>query len=316
MNEILVIGNSAVDLIAATIERFPEPGGAVTFDEALLRPGGCGVNVAMALGRLGLGCDLVTRIGEDRLGSFLVDELESVGVNGGSLVIDSEAATPFSFVMLDRARERSYFHCRGTNDHIRVSDIKDGALFGKRVVAVTGAMGMASLDGPPLAEILGTARRNGIMTILDTQFQAVSRDRWIDALVPALEYCDVFAPSLEEGKRLTGLEEPAAIATQIAELGAENVVIKLGANGAYVLAADGTRFLVPALPLDRVVDSTGAGDCFIAGVIAGFVTHLSLLDAVRVGAAVAWYGLRAFGATDGVPPLGTVLAKIGIPLRA
>lgn len=308
MKRILVLGNCAVDVIAATIDKMPEPGGTIVLDDAVLRPGGCAVNVAMALGRLGIGNDLITRVGEDRLGSFLIDELESVGVGCGRVTIDPRVATPFTFVMLDSARNRSFFHFRGTNDRIRRDDLTPADLDGREFLVAAGAMGMAELDGPALAEIFEAARQRGIVTVLDTLQLDLPRSRWLELLGPTLEHTSVFAPSLPEAERITGLSNPREIATRLLELGASSVAMKLSHLGAWVADAHDPGTPIPARPLQEVVDSTGAGDCFVAGLVTGLARGEPLGRAAALGNAVARRCLQEIGSTDGVPSLDEVLA--------
>lgn len=311
MRDILVIGISAVDIIGGGIDSYPPPGGVRFFDSLTLASGGCGVNVAIALGRLGVGCDLVTRVGTDRLGDFLVDELEGHGIDCSQVVRDPEEATPFTFVTLDHGGQRSFFHYRGTNDGLQPDDIDDGLLERRRWVMISGSLLMDRLDGAPTVELLKNARRAGARTLLDTVYvDALPTERWQELLVPCLPHLDLFAPSLPEAQRLTGCEEPDQVAARLREFGATGMVIKLDARGALVVEGD-RSFLVPAFPVDEVVDSTGAGDCFCAGLLAGLHLDLTLEHAARMGNAVAAHCIVAQGATAGVRSLAATQSFLG-----
>ena len=88
--------------------------------------------------------------------------------------------------------------------------------------------------------------------------------------------------------------------------GARNVIIKLGARGVFCLTEDGREQLVPAFPVPRVIDTTGAGDCWSAGFLAGLLENLAMPEAARLGNAVAAQGIQAAGATAGVQPLAVI----------
>src|SRR5262249_17302409 len=142
--------------------------------------------------------------------------------------------------------------------------------------------------GPPTAALLNEARVAGAVTLLDTVFvETAAEEEWQRRIAPCLQNLDYFIPSYPEACALTGLNEPGALARTLQSAGARNVIIELGERGAFCRGADDHELLVPACPVDRVIDATGAGDCWSAGLIVGLRGGLSLTDAVRLGNAVA-----------------------------
>jgi 2-dehydro-3-deoxygluconokinase len=114
------------------------------------------------------------------------------------------------------------------------------------------------------------------------------------------EGCDWVLPGLAEGRLLTGCDDAPAIAAFYRRRGAQLVVVKLGAEGAWFDGEAGCGH-VPAVPVPQVVDTVGAGDGFAVGVISALLEGLSVTDAVRRG---AWIGARAVqvrGDTEGLP---------------
>ena len=108
-------------------------------------------------------------------------------------------------------------------------------------------------------------------------------------------------PGIEEGRLLTGRDTPEAIARFYRERGAQRVVVKLGAAGAYFDDIDAGCGRVAAAPVERVIDTVGAGDGFMVGVTSALLEGLALPEAVRRG---AWIGARAVqvrGDTEGLP---------------
>jgi 2-dehydro-3-deoxygluconokinase len=111
---------------------------------------------------------------------------------------------------------------------------------------------------------------------------------------------DWVLPGIEEGRLLTGKDTPQEIAKFYLDAGVSLVVIKLGAEGAYYAADQGAAY-VPGFPVDKVVDSVGAGDGFAVGVISAMLEGFGVWEAVRRG---AWIGARAvqvLGDTEGLP---------------
>ncbi|MCC6360471.1 MAG: carbohydrate kinase family protein [Phycisphaerales bacterium] len=309
MRSIVIIGIATVDALGRPVDDFPRPGGLRFFDELTLATGGCAVNCAIALSRLGVPCRLVTRVGGDILGDFVVAELTRNGVATGGVIRDNSVNTSFSFAAVRSDGERAFLHTTGANARIRPADLPADALEGGPLVFVAGSMLMDALDGPPTGALLAAARAAGATTLLDTVYvDSAPQAEWERRIGPALPHLDYFLPSLPEARALSGLTEPAEIARQFRSRGTKNVIIKLGAEGVYCLSATGAEFRIPAEPVERVVDATGAGDCWSAGFLAGLAAGLPLERALRAGNAVAACGIQSVGATSGVRPIPGLLA--------
>jgi 2-dehydro-3-deoxygluconokinase len=107
-------------------------------------------------------------------------------------------------------------------------------------------------------------------------------------------------PGMEEGRLLTGRDTPEGVARFYLEQGAKLVVVKLGPDGAY-FDDGGQGAYVPGCPVEKVVDTVGAGDGFAVGVISALLEGRGLRQAVERG---AWIGARAvqvLGDTEGLP---------------
>jgi sugar/nucleoside kinase (ribokinase family) len=317
MNDILVIGIATVDALGRPIDDFPGPGGLRFFDQLTMSTGGCAINCSIALAKLGLPCDTIARVGADLLGDFIVAELARHGVNTAGMVRDPQASTAFTFVCVSTTGERCFFHTPGADARLSRADVPSAALHGRKFVFVAGTMVMDALDGEPTAALLAEARAAGATTLLDTVYvEAAPWAEWERRILPALPHVDYFIPSRAEARALSGLEDPSSIARQLQAHGARNVAVKLGAEGAFCRDAAGREEHVPALCVPRVVDTTGAGDCWSAGFLAGLHEGLPMPQAARLGNAVAVHGIQAAGATAGVPSLAVVRGALArtIPL--
>jgi sugar/nucleoside kinase (ribokinase family) len=304
----LIIGIATVDAVARTLDRFPEPGGLQLFDELAVATGGCAVSVAIALSRLGIGADLIARVGHDSNGDFLLAELERHGVGTALVRRDDARPTSFSFVAVHGNGERSFLHTTGGNGGLCAADVADEQIQDRHIVLVAGAMVMDGFDGEPCAEVLGAAHAHGAITMLDTVFvEGLDASEWRRRVRPALAHLDFFVPSLPEVRALSGRDSAEDAAVWCLDSGATRVVIKLGDRG--VLCADSNGFTyVPPFRVARVVDATGAGDCWCAGFIAGLCEGRVTNECALLGNAVAAIGIGAPGATTAVPPLVDVRA--------
>jgi len=107
----------------------------------------------------------------------------------------------------------------------------------------------------------------------------------------------VLSPNLEEGKKLSGEAEPDAVADALLSDGAPAVALRMGADGSLVASADGRRKHIPALPVERIVDVTGAGNAYCGGLAVGLAQTGDLFQAAEQYAAVsAARALAQFGA--------------------
>lgn len=308
MPDILIVGIAVVDAVARTVDSFPVPGGLRFFDDLTFTTGGCAVNCSIALAKLGLGSDVVARVGADPLGDFVIAELTRNHVSPAHVVRDPGRSTSFSFVAVPSGGERAFIHTTGANATLRREDVALELLRGKRLVFVTGAMLMDALDGEPAAELLRVARAGGAVTLLDTVYvESLARRAWEKRVGPALKHLDYFIPSEPEARALSGLGDPGAAARAFRGAGARNVVIKLGAAGVLCLDEAGRETLVPAFHVPKVVDATGAGDCWAAGFIAGLREGRAFTEAARLGNAVAACGVQAPGATTGIRGMAQVV---------
>jgi sugar/nucleoside kinase (ribokinase family) len=178
-------------------------------------------------------------------------------------------------------------------------------------------MVMKTFDGLQTAHLLADVQKTGVKTLLDTVYlDNAPAKLWHDNIFPCLPVLDYFIPSQPEARAISGLNEPAEIARMFQDRGCKNVVIKLDVAGAFCRSADGTETAVPAYKVDNVVDTTGAGDCWSAGFLAGVKLGLSMPEAALLGNATAAHCIQAPGASTGIVPLDQIQAfQKRTPLR-
>ena len=146
------------------------------------------------------------------------------------------------------------------------------------------------------ADVLQRARAAGLSTSLDTGWDA--DNRWMEDLQPCLPFADLLFVNESEGKMLTGSDNPRHVAAKLRSLGANEVVVKLGAEGCVVFVGD-DEFVAPGFAVDAV-DTTGAGDCFGGGFLAALHHGKSIPEAARFANAVGALKVSQLGAVKGV----------------
>lgn len=303
---IVHIGIAVVDALAETIDKYPEPKELLLFDELSFSIGGCPLNTAAGMAKMGRQSDLIVKLGDDMLGHYIRRYCADIGVGVEHCPTDPDNNTSFSFVCVQSSGERSFLHTVGANATLTPADIDMDFVGSHDICSLTGIMLLPGLDGEPAAKILADAQQRGCLTLLDTVYVRATPQQYRANVDPSLPYLDYFMPSEPEAQQLTGQDDPAEMAVTLQKRGAKNVLIKLGEKGCYYLLADGTTGHTPAYKVDRVVDTTGAGDSWMAGFLTALSDGESIDECCRLGNAVACHCISAIGSVAGIVPLDQI----------
>lgn len=303
---VVCLGILVADVLARPVDEVPW-GSLTLVDEVVLRGGGCALNTSSALVRLGVPAAAVGKVGADPFGDFLLGLLDERGVDRRGVLVDPSVPTSASVALVSSGGERTFLHTVGADAHVRAEEIDRALLDGAVCLHIAGALVLEALDGAPMAELLQEARGRGLMTSLDTVFDASGRWARIE---PSLPHLDVAMPGLGEGSAISGEQGPAAIARWFRHRGVGAVAVKMGAEGCYV-AGDGFEGHVRA-PTVNAVDGTGAGDAFDAGLLAGLLAGRPLEEAACYACAAGALATTAVGAFEGVGGAAETLALAGL----
>ena len=271
------------------------------------RTAGAETNVAIGLARLGLRVGWASRLGDDSMGRYLLGEMRREGVDCSKVAFEPGQRTGFQFKgrTTDGSDPPVEYHRKGSAaSRMGPADVDDDWLRSSRHLHATGVFPAISESARAAAhKTLDVMRAAGRTISFDPNLRptlwATPEDmrREINALAFKADWV---LPGLEEGRFLTGEQSPEAIARFYRERGAKVVAEKLGPEGAYFDAEEGTGF-IPGFPVKEVVDTVGAGDGFAVGVITALLQGRGVADAVRRG---SWIGARAvqvLGDTEGLP---------------
>ncbi|MCY4401142.1 MAG: carbohydrate kinase family protein [Candidatus Poribacteria bacterium] len=297
--DVLSLGIFVVDVIGKPIDRFPEKGKLVLFDELEIHSGGCANNTAIALARLGVSVGAMGNIGNDHFGDLILQSLTENKVDTAGIQRNTDANTSYTFVAVASDGERSFCHYIGANGELCENDLNWDIIKTAKVLHIAGAFVMPKFDGQPMANVLKKAKALGITTSLDTTWDASGK--WLETLEPCLPHVDIFLPSLIEAEHLTGTSELREISTFLRNYGISTIGIKMGERGSYVTTPDEELF-VPAYPVN-IVDATGAGDAYVAGFLAGTVKGWDLKTTAELASATGAACVTAIGTTAGIQNL-------------
>jgi sugar/nucleoside kinase (ribokinase family) len=281
VSRIAVVGDAALDVLARA-GTLPAPGGDVRASIGI-RPGGAGANTAAWLAALGADPVLIARIGADTAGEQVRGHLAAAGV-GTALVTDHVAPTATVVVLVDGAGQRAMLADRGAAGRLAPADIAVPA--GARHLHLSGYVLLDRSSRAAGQAALAAARAAGLTTSVDPQAAALLTDP--AGFLDQVRGVDLLLPSAGELAALGGAD--AALAAVRA------VAVTDGPRGAAWLDRAG-KVEVPGRTTE-VVDTTGAGDAFDAGVLVAWTGGASPAEALAAGVAA---GTRAVGAAGAWP---------------
>jgi fructokinase len=281
--------------------------------------GGAPANVAVGLARLGMSVGLMTLVGPDAFGSFVRDRLTAEGVDIGGIGVHRTAKTGVTFVSVGARGERSFLFFRhpSADQMIAPHDV-DEAIIGRARVLHVGSSTLAREPSRAATlRAIEVAKRRGCLISTDPNWRPHLWENPAEAgplLKQLVAQCDIVKVSDDELAPLTGITDAEAGAAQLRALGCPLVVVTLGARGCYVESVAGSDYL-PGERVD-VVDTTGAGDGFVAGLLSTLVpllrggrrpaelTMAEVRRACRAGNQIGAAVVTQLGATTGLPARG------------
>jgi sugar/nucleoside kinase (ribokinase family) len=305
LSDVVCLGILVADVLARPVDEWPERGRLSLVEEMTLHIGGCAANTGIGLARMGADVAVVGKVGDDGFGDFVTETLRRNGLNVAGVLRDQRANTSATMVMVGSDGERSFLHHIGANATLKQEEVPPELIAGARILHFAGAQVMPGFDGEPAAAVLARAQQAGVMTCLDTVWDATGR--WMELVGPCLPHVDVFLPSYDEAIMLVKKEDPAEVAQALHDHGVPTVALKMGEKGCFVSTADGQTFSQPTFEVD-VVDATGAGDAFAAGFLRGLLQGWDLRETARLACAVGSLCVTALGTTAGVRTFEETLA--------
>ena len=287
------------------------PGRLFETDPVEVVTGGIVCNSGIALARLGLKAAAFSYVGRDDWGRLIRRRLEAEGVDCGRLLPHPTAATSTTAALIDGDGQRSFAHCVGAPKLIDKTLLLDNLdLFARSRMMLVGYYSLMPNLERDLPEVFAKIRETGCRTALDAAGDGGAMQP-LDRILPHL---DLYVPSLDEAVRQTGLDDPRRIIDAYRACGSPGLLgVKLGARGALLSPAADQYVEIPtAVPPGPVIDTTGAGDCFLAGLIAGLLRGLDFPAAGRLAAATGACCVTGLGATAGLLDFERTAAIAGL----
>lgn len=310
-HDCLVVGSAVADVLVRPVALGAAIGGGriLHVDPLEATTGGLVCNTGMALTRLGHTVVAAGVVGRDAWGDLIRTRLAIAGIDATALASSAGRATSTTVALIDASGERTFMHHVGA-----MAELDEGFVTGILPAAararwtIVGYVGLLPGLEPRLGSALAAIRATGCRVGLET----AGAGGTLADVAAALPHVDLYVPSLDEAVRQTGLTDPAAAVRRYRGLGARGIVgVKLGARGALLAGPEGEPIEIPCLPAPGpVVDTTGAGDAFLAGLVAGLSRGMGLREAGLLGAATAACCVTGPGATAGLRSFPETMALV------
>jgi sugar/nucleoside kinase (ribokinase family) len=303
------------DVFVPPLARLPNSGELLATDDFLVEPGGCAANVAVALGKLGVAASVSGRVGDDLFGEMVKRDLSALGIDTSGVLTTAGLGTSKTVIIAVVGEDRRYLHSFGANAVLAAEDIAPSAFEAADVIYIGGYVILPALREDALAPRLAAARARGAKIILDVAAPA-GRPPSLEAASRLLPHVDYFVPNLDEAFALTGESDPRRQADKLIGHGASTAMIKLGEKGIYVRSGTGS-FELDAPPI-AVVEPSGAGDAFAAGLVVGILEGWDLPKMVRFASVIGASACSALGCAAGIfsrAEADTFVSEHPLPLR-
>ncbi len=311
----IVCGSCVVDVLVRPVDlETPIGGGRLVQSEPLvLTTGGIVSNAGITMARLGMRVGAFSYVGDDPWAEVIRRRYALEGLDVAGLATHPTDATSTTAVLIDPSGERSFMHCVGAPRLLdRAAFLDQLDLFRRSRAVLLGYYPLLPNLINDLPEVFAALQKAGCLTALD----AAADGGTLAPLAPVLPHLDLYVPSFAEARHQTGEDDPRRIIATYRDAGAAALVgVKLGSRGVLLSPTPG-EFIEIAVtkPPGAVVDTTGAGDCFLGGLLTGLLRGRSPADAGRLGSAAGACCVTGLGATTAIRAYDETAKLAGISI--
>ncbi|WP_108659877.1 sugar kinase [Acuticoccus kandeliae] len=274
--------------------------------------GGDTSNVAIAAARQGVKTGMISRVGTDEFGDALMGLWAREGVSSETVARDPHAPTGIYFVHhRPEGHVFSYRRAGSAAALMRPEDLPEATIRGAKVLHLSGiSQAISDSAADTCFAAMRMAREAGVTVAYDTnlRLRLWPIDRARAVIHGALSLVDICLPGIDDARALTGLDSPAEIVRFYQGLGPRIVALTLGDNGALVGDGDTLHEIAPRRT--KLVDASGAGDCFDGTFLASWIGDRDVGKAARYANCAASLSVEGYGAIAPIPRRADVEAAL------
>ena len=300
-----IVGLVVLDVLGRPIEKIPEGGNLEYIEELRLTVAGTAGGTVIDCAKLGLSTLGVGAVGDDEKADFVISTLEKFGVDTSGFERLKGIPTSSTILNIRPNGERPALHLRGACDHFLPPPKDKINIFDCNVFHLGGTGLLKKLDGPVSVQLLKDAKENGCITTWDL---IGATEQTINIVKPLLPHIDYFMPSIEEASLMSGLNDPKDVGKFYLDNGAKNCVFTMGGEGSLFIN-NSELIKTPAFDV-KVVDTTGCGDAFVAGMITAIVKGFDIEKALNFATITSGLVATGLGSDAGIISLDDSLEKM------
>ena len=302
--DVICLGAALVDMVAQ-VERHPLDDDEVFVSDLKLLSGGAAANTAYSCAKIGLSSAFLGKLGKnDVFGAKIIDDFNEVNVNTTLIKYSKQYGTGSAYVALNKEGDRRIYAHSGAANYLSKEDVIEKELKASKIIFLSSLKNIE-----PFIEAAKIGEKNNITVILNPGMLII--DQGLENISELLKKIDILILSQREFRTLLNLKDRLddEIIRDKAKIllgyGMKTLIITMGDKGAFLLTNKKSE-LIPAMKIEQVTDTTGAGDAFSAGFIYGFAQNLSfefkdLKKNVIIGNFVAGKCIQELGARKGIP---------------
>ncbi len=325
--DVITIGRSSIDLYSQDIG---SPFNDIKGFDAFV--GGSPLNIAVGCARLGVNASLLTGVGNDKVGEFIVNFLNKEGVNTHCIPVKNQSRSSAVVLGIEPPDKFPlvYYRDNAADSQISIDDVIEANVQDYKILLINGTA--LNIEPSRSATFFATemAEKNNVDVVLDMDFRA---DQWHDyrsfgltvrAILPKVKIAigteeEILAATMSSASQVTIKDQQIsapeisgdidASIEQLLTSGIEILIVKRGEDGASIYKANGSREDVPGFPVE-VLNVLGAGDAFASGFLYGILQGWDLYKSCRMGNASGAQVVTKKGCANFMPTLKESLAFI------
>lgn len=297
MPEVVVVGAAIIDVLVHPADGTVFETGSYPADDIRMSVGADALNEATVLAGLGNCVQLETVIGRDAAGDYIVSHCEKRGIGLRDNCVNPSVKTGINVVLVGEDGRRHFLTSRnGSLRSLRLQDIQIPFAAETKLICFASIFVFPHMGTQEMTYLFRQAKLQGLTVCAD--MTKCKNKETAEDLAPALRYVDYLFPNDEEAMLLTGEKTAEKAAERLGKAGAKNVIVKCGAKGCYVRTPD--KVFWSAAAETECVDTTGAGDSFVAGFIHALLQKKSIEDCAEYANICGAQAVKVIGATEWV----------------
>lgn len=297
-NEVLALGAAIVDIPLRPVSKNMFDIESYPIDRIAMTVGGDAINEATIITRLGHPTMLMSMVGNDPVGNFVLEHCQRNGIDKTMIKVRDNIDTSINIGLVTEDGERTFITNRnGSLWKMDLNDVDFSAFSEVKLLSFASIFNNPLFDGHSLVKIFQEAKKHNLIICADMIKSRLGES--LEDIREALSYIDYFFPNYDEACLMTGLKDVDEIANVFLACGVKNIVVKTGKSGCYIKNKK-EQFQVPGYNKSNCIDTIGAGDNFASGFISAILEGKSLKDSGRFANAVASLSVESVGATTGV----------------